>query len=290
MAEAQPPPHLSAMAISAEIERSPSITVAGALGTRRPLAVRALLLGERIATNRFEASEPLDRVPLTIAVDGGGIAVLFRYGIVVLMNVSHEAEVALLDRLAPIVGEPFEPRESEDLRVDVRPDVEEQIDLTGMVLMKEISLERLQLIADALAKSVVLAHYETRVAIGFDRAEPMAEALRREGRIAIADRPLLRQIGSALLVQYKMVGRVETSEKPELLWDHPELERFYARLAEEYELRERSRALDHKQDVILRTSETLLSLAQERSNRRLEWYVLLLIFAELAVALYSLVK
>jgi uncharacterized Rmd1/YagE family protein len=278
------------MAISAEIERSSSITLAGALGTRRPLTVRALLLGERITTNRFEASEPLARVPLTIAVDGGGIAVLFRYGIVVLMNVLHDGEIALLDRLAPIVSEPFEPRESEELRVDVRPDLDEQIDLTGTVLMKEITLERLQLIADALAKSVVLAHYETRVAIGFDRAEPMAEALRRDGRIAIADRPLLRQIGSALLVQYKMVGRVETSEKPELLWEHPELERFYARLAEEYELRERSRALDHKQDVILRTSETLLSLAQERSNRRLEWYVLLLIFAELAVALYSLVK
>ena len=278
------------MAISTEIERSPSITLAGALGTRRPITVRALLLGERITTSRFEVSEPLARVPLTIAVDGCGIAVLFRYGIVVLMNVSHDAEVALLDRLAPIVSESFEPRESEELRVDVRPDVDEQIDLAGTVLVKEISLERLQLIADALAKSVVLAHYETRVAIGFDRAEPMAQALRRDGRINIADRPLLRQIGSALLVQYKMVGRVETSEKPELLWEHPELERFYARLAEEYELRERSRALDHKQGVILRTSETLLSLAQERSNRRLEWYVLLLIFAELAVALYSLVK
>ncbi len=278
------------MTIGAEIERSSSITLAGALAARRPLTVRALLLGERIATNRFEPSEPLARVPLTIAVDGGGVAVLFRYGIVVLMNVSHEAEIALLDRLAPIVGEPLDPRESEELRVDVRPDLDEQIDLTGTVLMKEITLERLQLIADALAKSVVLAHYETRVAIGFDRSEPMAETLRRDGRIAIADRPLLRQIGSALLVQYKMVGRVETGEKPELLWEHPELERFYARLAEEYELRERSRALDHKQDVILRTSEIFLGLAQERSNRRLEWYVLLLIVAELAVALYSLVK
>jgi uncharacterized Rmd1/YagE family protein len=284
------------MAISAEIERPPSITqagsvtLAGALGTRRPLTVRALLLGERIATNRFESSEPLARVPLTVAVDGGGIAILFRYGIVVLINVARDAETALLDRLAPIVSEPFEPRESEELHVDVRLDADEQIDLSGTVLMKEITIERLQLIADALAKSVVLAHYETRVGIGFDRAEPMAEALRRDGRIAIADRPLLRQIGSALLVQYKMVGRVETGEKPELLWDHPELERFYARLAEEYELRERSRALDHKQDVILRTSETLLSLAQERSNRRLEWYVLLLIFAELAVAIYSLAK
>jgi required for meiotic nuclear division protein 1 len=256
------------MTIGAEIERSSSITLAGALGTRRPLTVRALLLGERVATNRFEPSEPLARVPLTIAVDGGGVAVLFRYGIVVLMNVSHDAEIALLDRLAPIVGEPLDLRESEELRVDVRPDLDEQIDLTGTVLMKEITLERLQLIADALAKSVVLAHYETRVAIGFDRSEPMAETLRRDGRIAIADRPLLRQIGSALLVQYKMVGRVETGEKPELLWEHPELERFYARLAEEYELRERSRALDHKQDVILRTSEIFLGLAQERSNRQ----------------------
>lgn len=278
------------MAVTAKIERPSSITLPAALGTRRPITVRALLLGERIATNRFEPAEPLARVPLTICVDGGGIAVLFRYGAVVLMNVPHDAEIALLDRLLPIVSDPFELRESDELRVDVRPDLDEQIDLTGTALMKEITLERLQLVADALAKSVVLAHYETRVAIGFDRAEPMAEALRRDGRMAIADRPLLRQIGSALLVQYKMVGRVETGEKPELLWDHPELERFYARLAEEYELRERSRALDHKQDVILRTSETLLGLAQERSNRRLEWYVLLLIFAELAVALYSLVK
>jgi required for meiotic nuclear division protein 1 len=99
---------------------------------------------------------------------------------------------------------------------------------------------------------------------------------------------LLRQIGNALLVQHKMVGRVETGEKPDLLWDHPELERLYARLAEEYELRDRARALDHKQDVILRTTETMLGLVQERSIMRVEWYVVILIVAELVVMLYSL--
>jgi uncharacterized Rmd1/YagE family protein len=135
-----------------------------------------------------------------------------------------------------------------------------------------------------------LSHYETRIAIGFDRVEPMAESLRRRGRIGIALAPLLRQIGNALLVQHKMVGRVETSEKPELLWNHAELERFYARLAEEYELRDRSRALDHKQDVILRSSEMLLGLVQERGNTRLEWYILVLILAELAVAIYSILR
>jgi len=206
------------------------------------------------------------------------------------MNVSQKAEAALLDRLAPLVGDPFEPRESDEVRIDLRAEADDQIDVNGCIVLKELTLERLQLIADVLAKSLILGHYETRIALGFDRVEPMAELLRRRGRIGIAGAPLLRQIGNALLVQQKMVGRVETVEKPDLLWDHPELERFYGRLAEEYELRERSRALDHKQEVILRTSETLLGLVQERGSMRLEWYVILLIVAELLVAVYSIWK
>jgi uncharacterized Rmd1/YagE family protein len=79
-----------------------------------------------------------------------------------------------------------------------------------------------------------------------------------------------------------MVGRVETSEKPELLWEHPELE--YLRLADEYDLRDR----DRKLDVISRTVETLLSLVQTRSSLRVEWYIVLLIIAELLLAAYSL--
>jgi len=260
------------------------------LGPQRPLVFRALLLGERIDTHRFDSQEPLGRVPLTIGLREGGVAVIFRYGVVVLANISPEREKALVERLAPLVGEPFVPRESDELRVSIRSDAEDQVGIDGSTALREISLERVQLIADVLAKSLVLSHYETNIAIGFDRIEAMAETLRRRGRLGIAGEPLLRQIGTALLVQHKMVGRVETAEKPDLLWDHPELERFHARLAEEYELRERSRALDHKQDVILRTSEIMLGLVQERSNLRVEWYILVLIVAELLIALYSLLK
>jgi len=266
----------------------PADLLATALGGERPLSVRALLLAERIDTHRIDRGEPLGRLPLTIAVHEGGIAILFRYGVIVLLNVSAEGEKAMIELLAPVIVDPFEPRESDEGRIEVRPDAEDQIDVGGTICLREITLERLQLIADVLAKSLVLAHYETRVANSFDRAEPLAERMRRRGRLGIGGRPLLRQIGSALLVQHKMVGRVETGEKPDLLWDHPELERLYGRLAEEYELRDRSRALDHKQDVILRTSEIMLGLVQERGIMRVEWYVVVLILAELAVMLYSL--
>jgi required for meiotic nuclear division protein 1 len=267
---------------------APAVTLAASLGTDRPIVVRALLLGERLATHGFDREVALAHMPLTIGLHEGGVAVLFRYGVIVLMNVHQDAETHLLQRLSSLTSDPFEPRESEDVRVEVRGEADDQIDLSGTIVLKELTLERLQLVANVLAKSLILSHYETRIAIGFDRVEPMAEMLRRHGRIGIAVAPLLRQIGNALLVQHKMVGRVETGEKPDLLWDHADLERFYARLAEEYELRERSRALDHKQEVILRTSETLLGLVQERSNIRLEWYVLILIVAELAVAVYPL--
>jgi len=267
---------------------APALTAAEALGPRRPIAVRALLLGERIDTHRFDAQQSLARVPLTITVREGGVAVLFRYGVIVLLNVSPDGEKALIERLGPVVVDPFEPRESDEGRIELRPEAEDQVDVSGTICLREITVERLQLIADVFAKSLVLSHYESRVAIGFDRVEPVAEMLRRRGRVGIGCRPLLRQIGNALLVQHKMVGRVETGEKPDLLWDHPELERLYARLAEEYELRDRARALDHKQDVILRTTETMLGLVQERSIMRVEWYVVILIVAELVVMLYSL--
>ncbi|HUW80866.1 MAG TPA: RMD1 family protein [Acidocella sp.] len=89
-----------------------------------------------------------------------------------------------------------------------------------------------------------------------------------------------------LLIQHKIVDRVGIGDKPELLWEHPELERLYARLTEEYELRERDHALDRKLEVIARTVQTLLGLVQSESNLRVEWYIVALIVVELFVAIY----
>ena len=155
-------------------------------------------------------------------------------------------------------------------------------------MLPHCAIEHLQLIADVLAKSLVLARYETVMAGMFDRIEPLAAELRARGRVNARGRVLLRQIGVVLGIQHRMVGRAETAEKPELLWDHPELERLHLHLAEEYELRERDRALDRKLDLAGRTVETLLGLVQARSSLRVEWYIVALILAELGLALYAL--
>ena len=269
-------------------DSSGSMDPIGTLLDQRPIAVRAILLGERLDTRGLEQQDTLGRAPLVLRIREGGVAVLFRYGAIVLFNVSGDSERPLLGRLGPLITDPFEPREADEIKIAIRPEADDQIDLDGTISLKEATTERIQIVADALAKSLILSHYETRVANAFDHVEPMAQMLRRRGHLAIGGRPLLRQIGNALLVQHNLVGRAATSEKPDLLWDHPELERLYTRLAEEYELRERDRALDHKQEVILRTMETMLGLVQQRGSIRLEWYIVVLIVAELAVAIYAL--
>ena len=250
------------------------------------LRARTLLLGERLETRGFERKDSLATAPLTLRLAEEGVAVLFRYGVVVLFNAQPGVETELLQRLAPYVTNGAETHESDEVNVQISESAQEPIAIAGTIFLREASTARLQLVADILAKSVILSHYETRIAGIFDRVEPLASGLRAKGRPGAYGRDLLRHIGGVLEMQHKMVGRVEVSEKPEVLWEHPELERLYVRLAEEYELRERDRALDRKLDVITRTVETLLSLLQSRSALRVEWYIVVLIVAELILSLY----
>jgi required for meiotic nuclear division protein 1 len=252
------------------------------------MPVLAILLGERLDTRALDRDAPRDTVPLLLAIPGGGQAVLFRYGAAVLFDAEPAAVERFAVSLMPHIAAPFAVPEREEARLLFDPEAKEHLDAGGNILLRDRAPERLQLVADILAKSLVLAHYETRIADIFDRIEPLAAALREKGRAGATGRVLLRHIGDVLLMQQQMVGRVETAETPELLWEHPELERFYMRLADEYELRERDRALDRKLDIVSRTVETLLGLVQTRSSMRVEWYIVLLIVAELLLSTYPL--
>ena len=265
-----------------------SASVTGLAGTVDVMPVHALLLGERLDTRAFERDEPLGMAPLTIDISGGGVAVLFRYGEAARFG---PATAALADNfvasLRPLVTAALPVAERDEARLLIRPEADQVVDPRRQHFLHEKTTERLQVVADILAKGLVLSHYETRIADIFDGIEPLAGTLREKGRVGARSKELLRH-SHVLLMQQKMVGRVETGEKPELLWDHPELERLYVRLAEEYELRDRDRALDRKLDVISRTVETLLGLVQTRSSLRVEWYIVLLIVAELLLSTYPL--
>lgn len=249
--------------------------------------VRALLVGERLDIRGLETAQRLASNPLVIGVAEGQYAVLFRYGAVVLFGVHPLQEVTFVDQLTRMVGQPYAKRETEEARLRVAPAADEHVE-GGEIVLRDLSVEALQVIADALAKSVVLGYYESSLAALFDAIEPFATGLKRGRAASPGDRELLRYVGDTLLTQHKMVGRVEVGEKPDVLWDVPSLARLFSRLEDEYELQERKLAVDRKLELISRTIGTLVDLRQNAQALRLEWYIVVLIVIEIALTLYQM--
>lgn len=251
----------------------------------KPVPARALVVGQRINIKLLEKASWLATAPLVVRAGANGYAVLFRYGTVVFFNLMPMEEAAFLEDLQTIVQDPSDVLEFENAQIFIDPQQDSKKIDGYQISLKECSIEHLQLIAVALAKSVYLAYYETRVAKVFDLLEPMATELQTRGRTGRKTRELLRHMGQALMIHGKMIGHVEVDEKPELLWERPDLDPFYASLSAEYELQPRLAILRQKLNLVHVTTETILSFMQGRRTLHVEWYIVILILFEIVFSL-----
>jgi uncharacterized Rmd1/YagE family protein len=255
--------------------------------TAQQLTAHALLIGDRINTAGFEG-QVLSSAPLTVRVGSNGLAVLFRYGVAVFIGLSVAEEAEFLEKLSARAFGKIKPPEEEWAKIQVAKEAEEPIPVGGPILVREFSLERLLVVSDALAKSVVLGRDEREVTNVFDTIEPFARELATFGKTSRNRTDLLKLMGNALLVQHRLSGRVAVSEKPDVLWDRPDLERLYARLEDEYELSERAETLNRKLAVIADTATTLADIVDTKRSLRLEIIVVFLIAFEIVVTFYEI--
>jgi uncharacterized Rmd1/YagE family protein len=256
--------------------------------TRLRLAAHMLLLGERLDTAGLERSDVISKTPLAFRVGDGGYAVLFRYGVVVLIGLTPVAEDEVLRGLRPRIHGAFPSFDTETATIEIVPDGDDQVTPGGPIAIRELDPARLLVVADVLAKNVALGRDEREVSKVFETIEPFAAELARSGRSPSNRRSMLRTIGQALLVHHRMSGRVEVEEKPDVLWDNPQLERLYARLAEEYELKERAGAVSRKLRVIDETTHALTDLIDTERSIRLEATIVALIVVEILITFYDL--
>lgn len=284
----------SEASVSSESELSPepmpqasSLRLFSAVPDGTPIKIVSRFVGERLKLKTLETTTPLSLSPLVVRAGNDGCAVLFRYGVAVLFNLTSLEEANFLEGLSAFVSEPAQTVVLEQIEVAFEADCNERLE-RNVIWLRDRNIERLQVIADIYAKSVILEYYENQIANQFERIRPFADAIQNQGARRPKDQELLRQIGGTLLIQHKMVGIVEVGEKPDPLWERPDLERLYLRLEDEYELRERLLALERKLSLVSRTAETALELMQHDSSQRVEWYIVALILVEIMLSVYEL--
>jgi len=256
------------------------------LPTKTNFQARAVCVAERIDLKAIDVKRATHTSSL-FRVGSSGTAAVFRYGCVVFFDAEPLEQEAFLAHIASTFRDStLERTQDEEVQVAFEANASEAI-TNGVIQLSALDFEKLELIADVLAKSVKLAHYESQIGQAFRRVEPLALQLQRHGEAGREAKKLVQQIGDALLIEHQMAWRMETLEKPDLLWDRPDLERLYARLQDEYEIKERYQALEHKLSLLARTISTVLTLLHNKRSLRVEYYIVILIVIEIALSIYE---
>ena len=251
------------------------------------MTARALQLAERIELKGLERPDQFSSTPLAFKAGNVGTVALFRFGAAVFVGMNPLEEEGIIKGLETRLIDPLAERESETVQIVLKANGEDQPLPNGTICLKNDAPERVLLLAEALATSVALAYDERRITQAFDRVVPIASSLKQRKLLVGSQGDLLEQIGEALLIQQRLAGRVELADRPDVLWDHPDLERLWVKLTDEYDLGPRARAVGQKLEVIRETADTMADLLSTRTSHRLEWYIIGLICLELLLGLVN---
>ncbi len=241
------------------------------------------MLGDRINASGLELGTLVSSTPAAFRVHAG-LAVIFRYGVVVLIGLLPSEEKVLIDSLKPrVIGE-FSPYEEETAQAQLCNDENaEAIQPGGPICLAKFSDERLLLVADALAKSTSLARDERRVAAVFDVIEPFARELAERGRTPRRRKGILQLIGNALRSSSASPAASPLPRNPTCSGRSPSSTGSMPRLEDEYELKERLDTLERKLTAVSETANALADIIDTQRSLRLEVAVVVLIVIEVVI-------
>lgn len=220
-----------------------------------------------------------------MATASGGYVVVFKYGVVVyfgLQTAEKDAHKKDIYSAANVIH-PYAEAEIAELTEKA-----EKISVyDGNISLTSVTREQVLVIADILGKSVILSWYEDQVNTMFEEIEPIAEQMKK-GKIIKKKKQLIKTLGGALAIQNAMLSRIRLDDKPDILWDMPELEKLYHLLNNEYEIMERQQVLEGRLKMVTDTVGFNTDILDYVSSHRVEWYITLLIVVEIILTLYEM--
>jgi len=261
--------------------------LAANLAEQRSCEVNAVLIGIDIHLKALTNRPVPKKEPVLVRLADKSAAMIYPYGAIVFFNATTSSTVELISLCQRYTSQLFSTPETEQFTVVINPQQPEGI-IENKVSIKKASKEHLEIIGDALAKSVILEYHENRIENLFEKIEPIAKSLKEHGKLGYSTHDLLKHIGSGLVMAQEMVGKIQVTEKPLVLWEHPELDLLHAHLVEDLEIVDRLSSLERKIELISRTSELSLDVLQQYHGHRLEWYIIILISIEIVLQLYEL--
>ncbi len=145
------------------------------------------------------------------------------------------------------------------------------------------------IICFVIAKSVALERIEARVDTVLDEMEGLIAQL-DAGKLSIPDRRLAKLASSILNFKYASIAQIMVLDKPEITWDNPDADRLYQTMANLFELSQRYQEIKHKSETLLDATTVFTGLSHARRAARLEWIIIALIFIEIVIYIFDIMR
>ena len=220
--------------------------------------------------------------PLVLRLLKEQYAVLTKFGAVTFWNVPGKLRRQFLKELQPYVNSK-KPSYSydEDTKVLVGGSAERVT--FEKVYIADLDPGKIKIISYVLSQSVALERYEDDIEIILSEVGSIAEGLKVSGKAPLSEKELLKQIGRVLSVKQVAVSHLALFDKPDELWESPELEKLYSLMSSEYELRVRFEVLDKKINYLSDISLMLMNFLAEKRNAFLEIVIIILIAIDIVL-------
>jgi len=156
-------------------------------------------------------------------------------------------------------------------------------------VMPKYSVAFVDIISFVIAKSVALERIEEQVDTVLDEMEGLIGLLDR-GKLGIPDKKLSKLASTILNFKYKSIVSVMVLDKPDITWDNPEADRLYLTMANLFELDQRYQEIKHKSETLMDITGVFTSLSHARRATRLEWIIIVLIFIEIIIYIFEILR
>ncbi|CAF2348220.1 hypothetical protein HID58_039234 [Brassica napus] len=217
--------------------------------------------------------------------------VVFQYGSIVLFNVrEHEVDeyLKVVERhssglLSEMRKDEYEVRENPDLNTWMQGGLD-------YIMLQFLNIDGIRTIGSVLGQSIALDYYGRQVDDMVAEFTDINRGMEKTGTFTMDRKKLFQLVGKANSNLADVILKLGLFERSDIAWKDAKYAQIWEYLRDEFELTQRFASLDFKLKFVEHNIRFLQEILQNRKSDFLEWLIIILISAEIAISLYDMVR
>ncbi|KAK9235167.1 hypothetical protein V1525DRAFT_410714 [Lipomyces kononenkoae] len=215
---------------------------------------------------------------------------VFEYGVIVLWGFTVQEEQRILRELPRFELEKLAPQDVqiEEFNYYITKSYQPRI-YNDFIALRDASNYMTKLsISHAIAQSVKISLFEELVDHTIKTTQDIPIGIARTGKVQMSRKKIMMQIGDLFILRININLHGSIIDSPELMWSEPQLEPLYQATKSYLEINQRVSVLNQRLEVISDLLQMLKEQLGHAHEEYLEFVVIILIAAEIMVALINI--